>query len=93
MEIASIITIIIAILIVYFGVKFIVSPILKAVFGVIAFLFLLYVISKLGFDLNKLLTPFGFSFNFEQLNIDRLFGPIDNILDKIKLFVFSIFKK
>jgi len=84
MDFIGIGTIIVIIIIAYFGVKFIVSPILKAIFGVIVFVFLLYVITKLGFDLNKVLAPFGLSFNIEQLGLNRIFGPIDNILEKIK---------
>lgn len=90
MDLTSLIEIIIAIVIIYFFIRFIVSPVFRIVFGVIAFFILIYLLQKfLGFDVNKVLSPFGISFDMAKwnLNFGWLLGPMNYYLGKIEIFL------
>lgn len=88
MDYASLITIIITIIIIYFLIKLIISPIIKAVLGIITFLIIIYILQKFfGFDLNKILTPFGINLNTESWNLNWLTGPVDYYVNMIKSFL------
>jgi len=90
MELSLIITIIIAIIIIYLFIKFIALPILRLVLGIIVFLLLIYIVQRLfGFQINQLLAPFGISFNLNgwELNLNYwLLEPINRFIDQIKSF-------
>ena len=90
MDIKSLIAILVAIVVVYLFIKFVVSPVLRLIFSVIVFLFLLYILNRFtGFDFNQILSSFGISFNLSKwnINMDWILDPINNNLDKIiKIF-------
>ena len=91
MDITSLIAIVVAILIIYLFIKFIVSPLLRVVFGIILILIILYLLQKfLGFDPNKILTLFGISLN--NINLDWLSTPVDYCINQIKNFFLPIWK-
>jgi len=90
MDITSLIEIVIAIVVVYFFIKLIVSPVIKAVIGVLTFLVAIYLLQHfLGFDLTKLLGPWGKYLNVNKLglNLNWIFGPAYYYIDKIKSFL------
>ena len=87
MDISSLIAIVIAIVAIYFFIKLVLSPIIKAVLGVIIFLSALYLLQRFfGFDIDKILAPFGISLNLKGwgFNLDWLLGPAGYFIDKTK---------
>ena len=91
MDITSLIAIVVAIIIIYLVIKFIVSPLLKIVFGIILILIILYFLQKyLGFDPNQILSPFGIS--FKNINLDWLSAQVDYCLNQIKNLFLPIWK-
>ena len=89
MDTTSIVEIVIAVVVVYFFIKFIVSPVIKAILGVIIFLFLIYLLQRyLGFNLNQVLAPFGISFDPSRwgVSFNWLSGPIDYYINQIENF-------
>jgi len=89
MDITLFIAIIVAIIAIYLFIKFIVSPILRIVFGIIIFLVLIYILQRfLGFNLNHILAPFGISFSPDWESIfGWLLKPINYFTDQIKSFL------
>jgi hypothetical protein len=89
MDIASLIAIIIAIVAIYFFIKLVVSPIIKAILGVVIFLVLIYILQRLGFNLDNILAPFGISLNLNRWapNLSWLFGPANYYIDQLKTFL------
>ena len=95
MDLATIIIIIIGILLIYFFIRFVVSPVIRAILGVIIFIFLIYLLQRyLGFDFNKVLSTFGISFDTNKLgfNFDWLSGPINYFGDKIQSYANFLLK-
>lgn len=95
MDLTSLIEIVIAIVVIYFFIKLIVSPLFKVVVGVIIFIVAIYLLQKyFGFNIDKILAPFGISLNLNKLglNLNWLLGPINNYIDQIKNFLNSIFQ-
>jgi len=91
MDITSLIAIVVAVVIIYLFIKFIISPLLRVVFGVILILIIIYLLQKfLGFDPNKILTPFGIS--FDNINLNWLSAPVDYCLNQIKNLLLPIWK-
>lgn len=91
MDITSLIAIVVAIVIIYLFIKFIVSPLLRVVFGIILILIIIYLLQKfLGFDPNKILTPFGISFS--NINLDWLSAPVDYCINQITNFFLPVWK-
>jgi len=88
MDLTSLIAIIIAIVAIYFFVKLVVSPIIKAILGVVIFLVLIYILQRLGFNLDSILAPFGISLNLNRWapNLSWLFGPANYYIDQAKNF-------
>jgi hypothetical protein len=87
MDIISIIGIIVAILVLYVFLRFIVSPIIKAVIGVLIFFVFIYLLQRLfGFNLNQILAPFGISFDISHwgLNLNWIMTPINYFVDQFK---------
>lgn len=90
MDITLIIELIAAIVVAYLLVKFIVSPAIKIIAGIIVFIILLYILQKFfGFNFDKLLSPLGISVPF---SLDWIFDPIDYIVNQITAFFHAIFK-
>ena len=90
MDITSIIEIIVAVLVVFFLIKFIVSPIIKIFVGIISVLILFYILQKyFGFDIDKVLSPFGISLNMNNWGqgFNWILSPINYFADQIKIFI------
>jgi len=90
MDFSSLIGIVVAIIAVYFLIKFIVNPLLKLIFGIIAVLTLIYFLQRFfGFDLSKFLSTFGISMNTENwgINFNWISNPTNYYTDQIKSFL------
>ena len=86
MDITSLIEIVIAIAVIYIIVKFIVSPVIKIVGGIIFILILIYLLQRFfGFSLDQMLAPFGISLNLNKwaLNLGWLLAPINYFINQI----------
>ena len=95
MDFTSLIEIIAVIVVIYLFIRFIVSPVLKAVVGIIIFIVLIYLLQRyMGFNFDQILAPFGISFNSSKwgLNLNWLFGPINYYVDQISSFFHYILK-
>lgn len=93
MDLTSLIEIIIVIAVVYFLIRFIISPVIKAIVGVIVFLILIYILQRyFGFDLGKVLAPFGISFDTSNWGsgFNWILNPLNYYLDKIMTFFQSM---
>jgi len=93
MDTTSLIEIVIAIVAAYFIIKFVVSPIIRAVLGIIIFLVAIYLLQRFfGFNLDQILAPFGISLNSSKwgLNLNWILGPANYYVDQIKTFLYSI---
>ena len=86
MDTATIIAIIVLIILVYFFIKLILSPVIRALLGIVIFMILIYVLQRFGFDLDKILSPFGISLNINKwgLYFQWILGPINYFIDYIK---------
>jgi len=90
MDFSSLIGIAIIIVAVYFLIKFIVSPLLKLIFGIIAVLALIYFLQRFfGFDSAKFFSNFGISLDTEKwgVNLNWILNPINYYADQIKSFL------
>jgi hypothetical protein len=90
MDFTSLIEIIIAIVVIYFFIRFIVNPILKVILGVIIFLIAIYILQKyFGFNLDKMLAPFGISLNSSKwsTNFNWILGPVNYYIYQAKNFL------
>jgi hypothetical protein len=90
MDTTSFIEIIIVIIVAYFLIKFIVSPLIKVIFGIAIVLIILHLLQRfLGFNIDTFLSQFGINLNLNSwlLNFNWLFGSIDNLIDQIKNFI------
>jgi hypothetical protein len=64
MDFTSLIAIIVAIIAIYIFIRFILSPIIKIILGVVIFLSLIYLLKRFfGLDLNDILTSLSTLFN------------------------------
>jgi len=93
MDTTSIIELIVAIFVVLIFIKFIVSPFIKIILGIIIFLFLLYLLQRLfGFNIDSALAPFGIHSNLNQwvIKSNWIFGPVNYYIDQVKIFANSI---
>ena len=85
MDITLLIQIIIIVAIAYFLIKFVISPFMKAIIGIITLLVVIYLLQRfVGFDIAKSLAPLGISWNSSWL--DWLTNPINYLIDKINYF-------
>jgi len=94
MDLTSLIQIAIVVVVVYFLLKFVVSPIIKIIVGIISVIILIYILQRFfGFDIDKVLAPFGVSLNSGKwgFSFDWILGPLNYYIDKIKEFVVFIF--
>ena len=91
MDVTTLVEIVIAIVVLYFLIRFVVSPIVKAVVGVVIFIVLIYLLQRFfGFNLDQVLAPFGISFNSSKwsgLNLNWILGPANYYVDQIKNFM------
>ncbi len=85
MDNQSLIAIIIGAVVLFFFVKFILSPIIRAVLGVLIFLIAIYLLQRF-YNFNPL-SPFGVSLDTKSWNIDWIFAPIGFYIDRIKSFI------
>lgn len=86
MEITSIIAIAVAIVVIYFFIKLVISPAIKAVGGIILFLAALYILQKyFNLDIDRILSPFGITLNLSKLisGLGWIFDPIVYYINKI----------
>jgi len=82
---SSIITIIIAIVVVYLFIKFVVNPLFKIIFGIAIILGIIYVLQNyLHIDLNKFLGPLSPYVDLNKLN---------SVINGIISFVTSLIPK
>ncbi|MCX6722279.1 MAG: hypothetical protein NTY04_03790 [Candidatus Staskawiczbacteria bacterium] len=87
MDTTSLVEIVIVIVAIYLFVKFVVTPIVKAIVGIIIFLVLIYLLQRfLGFDVDKVLAPFGVSLNISNWgsSFSWITGPLTSIVDQAK---------
>jgi hypothetical protein len=90
MDLTSLIEIVIVIVVIYFFIKLIVSPVIKLILGVIIFLVAIYLLQRFfGFNLDQVLAPFGISLNSGKwgLNLNWILGPANYYIDQIKTFL------
>ncbi len=88
-DLTSIIIIIIVIAVICLFIKFIVSPVIRIALGIIIFLIFIYFLQQFfGFDINKILAPFGIFINFNKFasSFNWLLTPINHFLDQLKNF-------
>ena len=89
MDLTTIIEIAVAIVVIFFFIKFIVSPIIKIIMGIIIFIVLLYLLQRFfGFNIDQVLTPFGISLKSSSwnMNLNWILGPANYYVDQIKNF-------
>lgn len=90
MDTTSFVEIVIVVVAIYFFIKFIVTPIVKAVVGIIIFLVLIYLLQRFfGFDVDKVLAPFGISLNINGWgsSFSWLTGPINYVIETGKSLI------
>lgn len=80
MDIQSFIAIAVGIVAIYFFIKFIVSPIIRAVFGVVIFLVIIYLLQRF----------FGFNLDQWGLNLNWMLNPANHYINQIKNFLIFI---
>lgn len=85
MDNQSLIAIIIGAIVLFFFVKFILSPIIRVVLGVVIFLIAIYLLQRF-YNFNPL-SPFGISLDTGSWNLDWIFSPIGFYIDKIRNFL------
>lgn len=96
MDTGSIIAIVVAIIVVYFFIKLVVSPFLKAVVGVVVFFATIYLLQRFfGFSLDSLLSPLGIHLNLDNWSskFNWVLGPANYYIDQIKIFLNSTWAK
>lgn len=96
MDFASLIGIVIVIVIIYFFVKFIISPIIRVIFGILSFLVLIYLLQRLlGFNIDNILLQYNINLNINGWlsKLDWLLAPLDNLIEQIKSFLDSSWQK
>lgn len=91
---STLIEIIIAVFVVFIFIKFIVSPILKIILGIIIFIFLIYLLQRFfGIGADKILAPLGISFNPNWgSDFNWLPTTINYCWDQAKNFLTQLFK-
>jgi len=69
MDFTSLLAIVVAIVVIYFFIKFIVNPALKVVGGIIVFFIIIYILQHyLNFNFNNILGPFGLNWILSPIN-------------------------
>ncbi|MFA6190319.1 MAG: hypothetical protein WC711_02265 [Candidatus Staskawiczbacteria bacterium] len=94
MDTTLLIEIVIAIIVAYFLIKFIVSPLIKLVVGILAVLTIIYLLQRFfGFDIDKITEPFGISLNSSEWgqNFSWIINPINYVINQIESFIKFVF--
>ena len=89
MDFSSLITIALVIVAAYFLIKFVVSPVIRTVLGIVSFLIIIYFLQRFfGFDSSKILSPFGINLNLNKLdsNFGWILGPTNYYIGLAKTF-------
>jgi hypothetical protein len=89
MDFAPIITIIISLIVVYFFIKLIVSPLIKVIIGIAVFLIMIYLLQHfLNFDVSKSFGPFGKYLDLKNwgINLQDIMNQIGNYIKKTLSF-------
>ena len=90
MDINSLIVIIIGLVVIYLFIKFIVSPAIKTILGIITFLVLIYILQRFfNFNIDNVLAPFGINLNLNRFagSLFWLVSPINYYIDRIMVFL------
>ena len=90
MDLQSIIVIVVAIVIVYFFVKLVVSPLVKVVLGIITFLIALYVLQHFfNLNLNNALGPLSSYLNLNKwgVNLNWILAQVFSYINSILSFL------
>ena len=86
MDLTTLIEIIIAAFIIYLFIKFIVSPVVKIILGIIIFIVLVYLLQRFfGLEPDKILAPFGISLDKWGLNLNWIQGTVNHYIQQIKI--------
>ncbi len=96
MDFTSIIEIVVVVAIAYFLIRFIVSPVIRLVFGIIIFLIVVTLLQRFfGFDIDQILSQFGIHLNLNKwiLSFNWILGPADRYIDQIKNFLNFIWSR
>lgn len=89
MEIGSILTLIVIVVAVYFFIKLVISPLLKAIIGVFAFLVILYLIQRIfNFDLNRIFGDYSAFIDITKwgINLNWLLDPLNKVINEFLAF-------
>ena len=89
MDTGSILAIIITSVLIYFLIRFVLSPIIKAILAIIVFLLLIYIIQYFfNFDMNRFFGPFAVYLDITKWGVDLswILNPLNEILNKIASF-------
>ena len=90
MDIVTFVEIAVAVLVVYFLIKFIVSPILKIVVGIISILVIVFLLQRFfGFNIDNVLAPLGINLNLNSWisKFNWIFAPFNGYIDQAKGFI------
>jgi len=83
MDVASIITIIIAIVVIYCIIRFVVSPLIRLIAGIIVFLIVIYILQNyFNFSFNQFLGPFS-----KYIDIDKIINSFNWIISPIASYI------
>jgi len=89
MDTTLLIEIIIAVVIVWLFIKFIASPAIKLILGIIIFLFLLYLLQRLfGLDIDRIFASIGIHTNLDNwaTKLGSILAPLNPYIDRVKSF-------
>ena len=90
MDLTSIIVIVVVIAVIYLAIRLIVSPLIKAVLGVIIFLVALYILQRFfNFDLSRVLGPYSGYLDFNKVTpyLNWATDPANYYIDQLKTFL------
>jgi hypothetical protein len=93
MDIISSIAIVLAVGVTYFFIKLVVNPVLRILLDIVVFMVGVYLLQHyLGFDINKMLAPFGISFNPNNWgsHLDWIFKPVNYCINLVSNFLKNI---
>ncbi|MCX6721463.1 MAG: hypothetical protein NT026_02590 [Candidatus Staskawiczbacteria bacterium] len=90
MDIASVLTIVVIVIAVYFFLKLVVSPLVRAVAGIIAFLIILYLLQRIfGFDLSRIFGRYSVFLDISKwgINLNLILNPVNYLIKEILNFL------
>jgi hypothetical protein len=95
MDLTSIIEIVIAIAVVYLFIRFVASPVIRVILGIITFLVIILILQQFfNFDLDKALIPLGIHLNLNKWvsSFNWILGPANYYIELLKTFLGSIWQ-